>query len=393
MSPRGRCPALLAAASLVLSPIVAQARQDVPVKPSPAVYQPETAEERGLWLEMDEAERSLKTSRFVVRDAALNAYVRGVLCREVGEARCGAVRLYIIRTPHFNATMMPNGALQIWTGTLLRLRNEAQLAAVLGHEFAHFEKKHSLQNFRAVRGKTDAMAWLSFFGLIGALANIGILGSIFSFGQDMEREADVTSLEYMRSGGYSPAAASAVWAQVIAEGDATALARQQKKRRHQGGGFLDSHPANADRMAYLGELARKGPPGANGPGMEGIDSYRAAMAAWWAPLIDDQVKLNDFGGTEFLLARLAEHGWTSELLYARGELYRTRAGADDFEKSVEYYRGAVAAERPVAEAWRGLGLSLLRTGGDDEGRQMLKRYLELRPEAPDKSMITMLAGG
>jgi beta-barrel assembly-enhancing protease len=303
------------------------------------------------------------------------------------------VRLYIIRTPHFNATMMPNGAMQIWTGTLLRLRNEAQLAAVLGHEFAHFERKHSLQNFRAIRGKTDAMAWLSFFGLIGAIASIGVLGSIFSFSQDMEREADVASLDYMRSGGYAPGAASAIWGQVMAEGDATAIARQQKKRRHQGGGFLDSHPATADRMAYLGELARKGPPGAVGPGEEGVGSYRIALADWWAPLIDDQVKLNDFGGTEFLLDRLSEQGWTSELLYARGELYRSRAGTGDFEKSVEYYRGALAAERPVAEAWRGLGLSLLRTDGAEEGRQALRHYLELRPAAPDKSMITMLAGG
>lgn len=392
MSPRGRCPALLAAASLVLSPIAAQAQQ-AQVKPIPAAYQPESAEERGLWMEMDEAERALKTSRFVVRDPALNAYVRGVLCREVGEDRCAAVRIYIIRTPHFNATMMPNGALQLWTGTLLRLRNEAQLAAVLGHEFAHFEKKHSLQNFRNFRGKTDAMAWLSFFGLLGALANIGILGSIFSFGQDMEREADVTSLDYMRSGGYTPGAASAVWSQVIAEGDAAALARQQKKRRHQGGGFLDSHPATADRMAYLGELARKAPVGAAGPGIEGVEPYRMAMTDWWASLIDDQVKLNDFGGTEFLLGRLAEHGWTSELLYARGELYRMRAGTGDFEKSVDFYRGALATERPVAEAWRGLGLSLLRTSGAEEGRQALRHYLEIRPQAPDKSMITMLAGG
>lgn len=40
---------------------------------------PEDAVERGLIMQMDEAEKRLKTSQFVIRDAALNAYLREVL--------------------------------------------------------------------------------------------------------------------------------------------------------------------------------------------------------------------------------------------------------------------------------------------------------------------------
>ena len=74
---------------------------------------------------------------FAVRDPVLNAYVRKVLCRTIGDAHCAPIRLYIIRTSQFNASMAPNGMMQVWTGLLLRMDNEAQLATVLGHEMGH----------------------------------------------------------------------------------------------------------------------------------------------------------------------------------------------------------------------------------------------------------------
>jgi predicted Zn-dependent protease len=379
--------AALGAASLVLAPVPAANAQES----ASLVYQPQTNEERGLWLEMDEAERTLKTSRFVVRDPELNAYVRGVLCREVGEERCRGVRIYIVRTPGFNATMAPNGMMQVWTGLLLRMRNEAQLAAVLGHEFGHFEHRHSLQNFRSIRGKTDAMAWLSFLGTVGLVAQVGLLGSIFSFNRDMEREADTVSIGYMRHGGYAPGAAAAVWRQVLREGDATAAERKQKRRR--GRGFLDSHPATEDRMSYLANLARE-VPDAGGGGFMGAAEYRGAMAKWWAPLIDDQIKLNDFGGTEFLLEEMSlVEGWAPDLLYARGELYRARGKPGDFEAAAGFYREALAKDYPLPELRRGLGLALLRTGAREEGRALLREYVTMQPDAADRPMIAMLAGG
>ena len=136
---------------------------DAATAPSVADYQPQGTDERGLWMEMEEAERTLKTSDFVIRDSALNAYVAsGVLCRTVGAERCKAARVYIVRTPYFNANMAPNGMMQVWSGLLLRTRNEAQLAAVLGHEFAHFEQRHSLQAVprRARQDRRDGVAQL-----------------------------------------------------------------------------------------------------------------------------------------------------------------------------------------------------------------------------------------
>ncbi|WP_326524043.1 M48 family metallopeptidase [Sphingomonas sp.] len=352
-------------------------------------YGPQTAEERGLWMEMEEAERTLTTSDFVVRDPALNAYVNSVLCRTVGADRCGAARIYLVRTPYFNASMAPNGMMQVWTGLLLRARNEAQLAAVLGHEFAHFEQRHSLKGFRDARAKTDAMAWLSFLPYVGLAAQVGMMGGIFANSRDMEREADTIGLSWMAKAGYAPGEFAAVWSQLRDEQDATAAERKRKSRKDRNGGFFATHPNSAERVAYLtADAAKLATPEMDARAAE----YRAALAPWWTQLIDDQIKLNDFGATDFLLMRLAEGGWTPELLYARGELYRSRNAGGDMEKAADAYRSAIAAGSTLPEARRGLGLALLRSGDDLNGRAALAEYLKLKPDAGDRAMIAMLAG-
>ena len=363
-------------------------------------YQPQGKDERGLWMQVDEAERQLKTSNFLLRDPALNAYVRTVFCRTVGADDCAGVRIYLLRTADFNAAMMPNGAMLVYSGLLLRVRNEAQLAAVLGHEFTHYQYRHSLRNFRDAKAKANAMAWLSLIpvgGYVAAAAatavQIGMVGSVYAFSREMEREADAGSVPLLANAGLDPVEAARIWEQLRAEQDATATARGTKSRKDHNGGVFASHPPTAERVQALRTLAAAQPAVAPGSSRAaGRDAYRAALRPWWPQLVDDQIKLNDFGGTEFLLAHLAEDGWTPELLYARGELYRQRGRPDDLVRAMGFYGEAVATPGAPAEAWRGLGLSALRSGREEAGRAALKTYLAKRPEAGDREMIAMLAG-
>lgn len=386
-----------------LCPAALVAAQETPPAPTsnptvvvvaPTQEGPVDKDERGLWMQADEVERRLKTSNFVIRDPALNAYVRGVLCREVGERDCAGTRIYITRTPYFNASMMPNGAMQIWSGLFLRVRDEAQLAAVLGHEFTHFRQRHTLRQFRDIKSKTNAMAFLSVLpvgGLIGAgigVAQLGMIGSVFGFSREMEREADARSVTMLAAAGYDPLAASSIWQQVRAEQEATAAARKRKVRGE--GGLFATHPATPERMADL--RAQAAALATTGPRDLGAARYRAALTPFWADFIDDQVKLNDFGGSEQLLAQLAGDRWTGDLLYARAELFRARGQEGDFATAAKLYADALTAGGAPAEAERGLGLSCLRIGRTDEGRAALKRYLALKPDAGDRAMMTMMAG-
>lgn len=359
------------------------------MRPSSAAYEPQDIVEKGLWLEMDEAERQVRASKFLIDDPELYAYVKSVLCRAVGADKCGAARIYLIRTPQFNAAMAPNGMMLVWSGLLLRVRNEAELATVLGHEFVHFEAQHSLQSFRDIKAKSDAMTWLGFVPG-GLIAQIGLMGSVFRFNREMEKRADMAALDYLSASGYDPMAASQIWEQLRGEMEAQAKADKALAQSGEGAEFFASHPNTKDRMEYLRVAARRKAPSAD----NGAERYRAAIARWWPRLIEDQIKLNDFAATEYLLAGMARGGaWSADLLYARAELYRARGKAGDLALAERFYRRSVAADPRLAESWKGLGLVLLRQKRDAEGRRMLRRYLDHAPDAGDRAMIAAMAGG
>ncbi len=386
---------ILAALSLLLSgPVGAQsaasvAAPDVADTPASALYTPQDKDERGLWQAVDEQERQLKTSNFVIRDAALNAYVHGVFCRTIGPD-CEGLRLYILRTPYVNATTSPNGMIQLWSGTFLRTHDEAQLAAVLAHEYVHYRERHFIQLWRNLKQQAGAATFMAMFGIVGGLMAIAQLSNTFAFSREQESKADADSIALLARAGYDPFAATRLWAQIRAEADATALARNVKSRKDKTGGIFATHPPTAERMTALKALAEKtivaGTPRLNRA------EYRAALAPLWASFIDDQVKMNDFGGSELLIANLATEGWTPALNYARGELYRARGRPDDLIAAARFYTEATTVEDCPAEAWRGLGLSLLRSGAADDGKAALRKYLTRRPDASDKAILSMMAG-
>ncbi len=383
--------AILALSSASIAfPLQAQGNFDASQPPAITENQAQSEDERSLWLAMEEEEKNVKNSKFLIKDPELNAYISGVLCKTVGDDRCGKARIYIMRTPHFNASMAANGMMVVWSGLLVRARNEAELAAVLGHEFAHFENQHGLQTFVSLRSKTNALKLLSFVPYVGVVGQLGVVSSIFTFSRDMERQSDLAAIGYMKKGGYDPMAASAIWEQLRAEMDATAKERKQQSSKDNNGGFFATHPNSGERMEYLKEAAAKIIAPSD---RKNTNEYRAAISKWWPMLIDDQIKLNDFGATDFLLNRIGNEGWTAQTLYARAELYRSRGKKDDFASAADLYQQAINKGNAPPESWRGLGISLIRSGKLAEGQKSLLIYLAKQPEASDGAMLKMMATG
>ena len=127
------------------------------------------------------------------------------------------------------------------------------------------------------------------------------------------------------------------------------------------------------------------------PGDPQIAGHMAGIRSHLPQFLAAQIKLNDFGGTEYLLGQLAgSNGWTGELLYARGELYRTRGNPRDLVSAAQFYGEAIKAGYAAPEARRGLGLSLLRSGQVTDGKAALNDYLRLNPEASDAKAISAL---
>ncbi|MFZ4747746.1 MAG: peptidase M48, partial [Sphingomonas sp.] len=165
---------------------------------------------------------------------------------------------------------------------------------------------------------------------------------------------------------------------------------ERKRARRREGGMFATHPQSVERQAELEQEAKA----LATPSATALNTaeYRAALALWWVDFIDDQIKLNDFGATDLLLGQLADGNWTGELLYARGELYRSRGKPEDFKSAAGFYNDGIAKGGAPVEVWRGLGVALLRSGDAPGGQKALKTYLEKKPDAKDKAMMAMMAG-
>lgn len=376
----------------------AAAQQAALPPPWQGVYQPRGVDEIGLWHDADEEERELAASKLLIRDARLTGYVQSVLCDTVGTDRCGSARVYVIRAPMFNATMAPNGTMRVYSGLLLRVRNEAELATVLGHEFGHYESRHTLAAFRQRRSGSDAVAWMavltSFAPTYQTMQNfqdfqLAVYGGFFRHSRNQEREADRLGIAYLNRSQLRPQAASAVWQHLMEEAEASATAKGLKKPNFRLIAFAASHPPDAERADYLAALAA--PEGARRD--DGTERYRAALAPFLAQFLDDQIKLNDFGASDYLIEHLATAGWTATLWLKRGDLYRTRGNPRDLAAATTFYANAVTLDPALAEAHRGLGLSLIKTGRPGEAAASLQTYLRLRPDAVDAGMIKMMLPG
>jgi predicted Zn-dependent protease len=335
---------------------------------------------------MDRIERELKTSRFVVRDGELNAYVRNLACG-LAKDYCPDLRVYLIRTAEFNASMAPNGMMEVWTGLLLRCNDEAQLAAIVGHELGHYLRQHTLARWRDARSKSDFGAFLGLglavggLGAAGMAANMALLASAFSFTRDQEREADAIGMELMSRAGYAPIAASEVWSQIIAEYKAGTAARQRQL-------MFATHPEPEERMASLRKAAEA-------HGATAGERYRERYVAQLGPvrgrLIADELALRQYGRTEVVFERLlVQSPEDGTLWYAKGEVYRLRAGPGDLERARDAYGKAVQTANAPPETYRSIMLVELKGGSRERAQIALDEYLARKPEATDAESLRML---
>lgn len=361
--------------------------------PYAGTYEPQGVDERGIWMEIDELERSLRDSPAVYRDEKLNTYVRSVLCKTVGFDRCASVRIYVVKDSSFNAGMYPNGLVLVHTGLLARLHSEAELAVILGHEFAHFELRHSLQGFRSQRRGTDVLAWLSLAGAASGQNTRDIENAIvagyFSFSRAQETEADLLGAAFIRSSPYR-LRGSDVWKRSILENDALREERKQRKIRRFRPGITDTHPTDLQRIAYMAVLEKEAAD-AGDAGEDDFAEYRAATLPILPEMFDSLVKGNEFGAADYVIRQRGDTlGWDGQLLTLRAELYRQRGAPRDLATAREFFEKATTYPDAPPESWRGLGLTAMRLGDGEPARAALAEYLKRLPDARDAASIRAL---
>jgi len=362
-------------------------------------YKPTERDEIGLWKEMERVEEEVSGSNLLITDPKLTSYLQNLI-GTVGGPAAKDFRIYLARIPEFNAMMFPTGFAVVFSGLLLRMRDEAQLAGVIGHEAGHFLRRHMIRSWRDQKRKTDLFAIGSMLAGIGGagagvylgdyvqLAELGTLLSLFHYSREMEAEADAMGIRNLAAAGYEPMAMSTIWQQLIGEEEASA--RYRGKHRHKGGLF-DTHPSEGSRMADLKADALE----LTVPGKlydRHRDRYLSTIGPIRPMLLDDQVKLNDPGASQYLIETLAQDGWDGLLRFYEGEVWRLRNRPGDEARAAQSYSAAVAYPDAPADAWRWHGIALLKQGRTGEAKAAFARYLIMKPDAPDAAWVRQMAG-
>lgn len=190
-----------------------------------------------------EALRTQRTSN----DAAANARIRRVGDRVVQAAGLSDRRwdyaLFVSESP--NAFVLPSGKIGVTTGLLALVRNDDQLATVLGHEIGHVTARHAAERYSTTAiASTVIRAGQGLAGdqarAAGAIGGLGAqLGVLLPFSRNHELEADRIGVDYLQRAGYRPSEAVALWRLMAAQ-------RQGSTPE-----FASTHPSDASRIAAL----------------------------------------------------------------------------------------------------------------------------------------------
>lgn len=189
---------------------------------------------------------ALRTQR-VSTDAAANARIRRVGDRIVAAAGLGGQRweyaLFVSESP--NAFVLPSGKIGVTTGLLTLVRNDDQLATVLGHEVGHVVARHAAerysQNVAASAGVGVLRGAAGDYGqAAGAIGSLGAqFGVLLRYSRTHELEADRLGVDYLQRAGFRPSEAVALWRLMAAQ-------RQGSTPE-----FASTHPSDASRIAAL----------------------------------------------------------------------------------------------------------------------------------------------
>jgi len=217
--------------------------------------------------------RQMQGGDYVV-DPKVQAYVQDVGNRLAAVSdRSLPYEFSVINDATPNAWALPGGKIAVHRGLLTELNNEAELAAVLGHEIVHAAARHGAQGMQrgvllqgAVLAAGIAAGGSEYSGLAvgGAQVAAGLLSQKYS--REAELEADYYGMQYMARANYDPQAAVTL--------QETFVRLSEGRNSDWLNGLFASHPPSEERVETNRQTARD----LGTKGEMGEERYRRGMA-------------------------------------------------------------------------------------------------------------------
>jgi len=162
----------------------------------------------------------------------------------------------VVDEPAINAFALPGGYIYVTRGILPFLRNESELAGVLGHEIGHVTARHSAQQYTKATTAGVGVTLLSIF-VPEARPFQGLTETAFGvlflkYGRDDELQADELGVRYTAASGWNPAGVA---------GMLRTLGRLDEADGSRRGvpNWLSTHPAPAERVEKIQSMVEATP--------------------------------------------------------------------------------------------------------------------------------------
>jgi predicted Zn-dependent protease len=203
-------------------------------------------EEQQLGLNVSER---IRTRYGVVQDASVHKYVSlvGHVLAQASTRPNLPWTFIVLDTDGVNAFAAPGGYVHITRGALALIKNEAELAGVLGHEIIHVTEKHTV---RAIQ-KNSAVQMGAAETLSGSTALMDrVVSAVYDnivergFGRAEENESDEMGVTLANKVGYAPLGLNGF---LITLKDRN---KESKEKR----GLFASHPEMQDRLDRITKL-------------------------------------------------------------------------------------------------------------------------------------------
>jgi predicted Zn-dependent protease len=183
----------------------------------------------------------------VAQDAAVHRYVTlvGSVLAQASTRPNLRWTFVVLDTDGVNAFAAPGGFIHITRGALALIRNEAELADVLGHEMGHVTAQHTINAIRKTK-VTGALAGAATRNeFLKEVANRGYAMVVENkFDRNEEMDADKTGVVLANKVGYAPTGLGAFL---------TRLADRNKGLKERSGVFA-SHPETKARLDGLTKI-------------------------------------------------------------------------------------------------------------------------------------------
>lgn len=296
----------------------------------------------------------------------------------------------VLNNPVPNAWALPGGKIAVNVGLLSELTNEAELAAVLGHEIVHAAARHGAkaQERGTIMqvGLAAAQIGAAISDVDSTVANLAVQGAGLGaqmiqqkYGRDQELESDEYGMKYMKLVGYDPQGA------VTLQETFVRLSQQQGgKAQSFLEGLFASHPPSEERVAKNKEhAARLGLGGDIGKDRydarlkpfrkiePAYDKFEEAMVAARKKeypkaqsLVEDAIKIEPREGRF--------HEFLGEMQLAQKKP----------EQALPHYQKAIDLNPDYFGSYLGAGVAQYQAGNKARAEEWLTKSVELLPTAP-----------